>query len=180
MTKSTLLRVLFCSLTCVAGMALWALATRQLTKSLVGVRDYARNARTDPQTSCGPVALAEAADILGSPVSIAQFHEATRAGEAGACSMADLQRALREHGFSSAAVRYAPPGHPRHALPTILLIDGAHFLVALPSRGDQFVLLDPPAEPVAANWSELGERWRGEALVVGRSATEVENAIREE
>lgn len=131
----------------------------------------------DPETSCGPASLAIVAEYLGRPVTLSDFHEETRAGAIGVSSLADLVRALRSRGFSATAVRYNPSTPPTHQLPMVLFVDGHHFLAALPGPLGQVVIVDPPAEPKRQAWSEIGERWNGESVVVGLKSDEVEKAI---
>jgi ABC-type bacteriocin/lantibiotic exporter with double-glycine peptidase domain len=123
------------------------------------------------------VCLAVASTYLERPVSIATFHSLTRSGELGVCSIADLLRALREQGFSARAVRYDPTCPPSHRLPMILHVDRYHFLTAIPASDKRAVLVDPPDEPRVVSWDSLAKRWRGEAVVVGRSDAEVRIAL---
>ncbi len=104
----------------------------------------------DPETSCGPVSLAVVSEYLGQPGTIARFHAATNAGELGVCSMKDLLRAARGHGLTA---------------------------TALPGRDGAVVLVDPPARPTSVPWSTLKGRWKGEAVVVGRSEADVRVAL---
>ena len=120
-----------------------------------------------PETGCGPISLAIIGEYLDKPTTIAEYHKSTRAGALGTCSVADLLRALGEHGLPARAVRYDPKSPPMHRLPMVLFLDGAHFLAALPGPAGQVVLVYPPSEPQAVPWSSLESRWRGEAIVVG-------------
>ncbi len=131
----------------------------------------------DPETSCGPVSLAVVSEYLGQPGTIARFHAATNAGELGVCSMKDLLRAARGHGLTATAVRYDPAIPPSHQLPMILYVDDFHFVAALPGRDGAVVLVDPPARPTSVPWSTLKGRWKGEAVVVGRSEADVRVAL---
>lgn len=102
---------------------------------------------TDSETPCGAVSLAIASQYLGRPVGIAEFRQATGAGDLGVCSIADLVRASERYGLAAAAVRYTPGAPPGHGLPMILFVNADHFLAALPMPDGRFVLIDPPGEP---------------------------------
>lgn len=45
----------------------------------------------DPETSCGPVALSLISRYLGNPIKIAEFHQSTKAGKLGVCSISKFQ-----------------------------------------------------------------------------------------
>lgn len=131
----------------------------------------------DPETSCGPASLAVVSEYLGRPIPIVVFHEAAGAGDLGVCSVADLLRALRQHGFSAKAVRYRAGSAPGHRLPMVIFVDGNHFLVALPGPRGKVVIVDPPLEPSVVQWSQLAPRWHGEAVIVGLSDDDVRLAL---
>ena len=131
----------------------------------------------DPRTSCGPVSLAVVSEYLGKSVPIADFHEETGAGDLGFCSMADLVRALKKHGFAARAVRFDTQPPPFHNLPMVLFVDGDHFLAAIASNPREVVVIDPPKKPQTMPWDELKPRWQGEAVVVGRSENDVREAL---
>lgn len=159
-------------LTCFFVVALLSVATlRSPTKA---EHRHDRPRQVDPETSCGPVSLAVVSHALGQPISIATFHKATQAGELGTCSMADLTRALRQNGFAAKAVRYDPAHPPASRLPLVLLLDGFHFVAALPRPDRRLTLIDPPSEPRVVAWPDLRDRWRGEAVVVGPSERVIE------
>jgi ABC-type bacteriocin/lantibiotic exporter with double-glycine peptidase domain len=141
------------------------------------VEPHAHKRPVDTETSCGPVSLAVVAEYLGKPSTIAEFHRATRAGDLGTCSIADLRRALKERGLASTAVRYDPRRPPTHRLPMILFVEGHHFLAALPGQAGRVVIVDAPEEPVVVDWTTLASRWRGEALVVGLDEPDVVAAL---
>lgn len=133
----------------------------------------------DPQTSCGPVCLALVTEALGKHEwSITQFHEKSRAGDIGMCSMGELVRVLREEGFAAQAVRYEGNDLPDHTLPSILFLDGEHFVTALPVKGGQIVVLDPPNQLKVTTWSALRPRWSGEAVVAALNDDELSHALK--
>jgi len=131
----------------------------------------------DPTASCGPVSLAVVGALLGKPVSIKDFHDASGSGELGVCSMADLLRALRARGFAARGLRYHVGSPPKHQLPMVLFLDGNHFLAAQPAPDGSVVLVDLPSEPRKVDWSSLADIWSGESLVVAISEMDLETAL---
>lgn len=169
------------SVLAVIGLAALLVASRLMSRES-GVEHALHSPRNvDPNTSCGPVALAVVARVLDRPGTIANFHASTGSGNLGVCSLDDLERAIEAHGLSGAAIRLDPRRPPRHRLPMVLFVDGNHFVTAVPAVDPKHVvILDPPSEPQLAPWSDLYPRWRGEALLVGHSAAELEIALSEE
>ncbi len=146
-------------------------------QSPILVHDHHDAQQGDPDASCGPVSLAVVAEYLDRPATIRELNDATRAGELGACSFADLLRALRERGFAAEALRYDSGRPPSHRLPMVLFVDGHHFFAALPGRAGRVVIVDPPREPVDTDWADLTNRWQGEAILVALDETTLRRAI---
>lgn len=173
------------------GYLLVLAALGLVAAALVAFRPWPREARStdaarlprniDPTTSCGPVALAAVSQRLGRPGSIADFHRSTGAGNLGVCSLDDTGRALERHGLASVALRYRNNRAPCHRLPMILFVDGNHFITVVSAIDPAtVVVIDPPEEPRLTSWADLRSRWGGEALLVGRTESEINLALNRE
>jgi ABC-type bacteriocin/lantibiotic exporter with double-glycine peptidase domain len=170
-------RLLVCA-ACAVGLLAVGLLVSQSSRLQMS-RVHRHSSRSiDPQTSCGPVSLAVVSRYLDRPVSISEYNADTHAGDLGVCSMADLVHALKKHGFAAVPVRYDGTRRPPpHSQPMILYVNSGHFMSVFPSVGGRIVIVDPPSEPKLADWSDLLPHWKGEAVVVGRSETDLQAAL---
>lgn len=114
---------------------------------------------------------------LKKPVSVAEFHHLTHAGDLGVCAFTDLLNVLRQHGFSAEAVCYQRNQPPRHRLPMILFVDSNHFLVAIPGTARRVCIVNPPNDPRLMTWDQLSTRWDGAAIIVGLDEAAVKAAL---
>lgn len=120
----------------------------------------------DPETGCGPVALAVLTRALGQPRSITECNKASQAGVTGMSSFGDLLQALHRFGIPAEAVDFGQNTPIRLSKPAILFVDAGHFLVAYPSPTGRVIIIDPPNPPSLTTWEEVRKRWLGEAIVI--------------
>jgi ABC-type bacteriocin/lantibiotic exporter with double-glycine peptidase domain len=101
----------------------------------------------------------------------------THAGASGTTSLLELQDAARQLGLEAEAVRLDPRRPIAWDLPTILHLNGNHFVAVLPDGDGRLVVADPPAAPrVVVGPGELGG-WDGIALVAASAGVDLDRAL---
>lgn len=132
----------------------------------------------DPQNPCGVVCVLAAAQVLEHPLEPSQVHQAIPADGLGRTSMTDLVAGFRRLGFSAAGVSLTPRHLARLPPPVILYVERSHFVVALPGNDETVVMIDPPEPVRSVRLSDLGGKWDGEAIIVQRTAIDLQRTLR--
>jgi ATP-binding cassette subfamily B protein len=117
------------------------------------------------ENDCGVAALAMAARALGRRFCLEKLRESMHVEQQGA-SLQELQRAARELGFRSQAVRIGLDHLAAVRLPAIAHLADGHYVVLFELGTGSFVVGDPASGVGQWTLSTLQKSWSGQLLLI--------------
>lgn len=128
----------------------------------------------DPEHPCGHICAAVVCEALGIEWSFERIKRVVAMDAFSRTSMAELIDGLNRLGIAARGVEMPPRVLHRSSGPVILFVDDSHFLVAFAANSKMIALVDPPEISRTVASSDLEERWKGPAVLVARSRSELE------
>lgn len=91
--------------------------------------------------------------------------------------MAELIVACERFGLHVAGVEVDGSQFDKLRVPAIAHTNNQHFLVLVPNRSGNLLVLDPPREPSRPDLAFLRKQCSGKMILVGASAEELDGAL---
>ncbi|MFO1044301.1 MAG: cysteine peptidase family C39 domain-containing protein [Planctomycetaceae bacterium] len=131
----------------------------------------------DPKHPCGPTCVAIVGRLNKRPIALADAVAATRPDSLGRTSMAELVVACEQFGLHAAAVEVRAGQMHKLRIPAIAHTNYEHFLVLVPNRSGNLMVLDPPRQPSQPDPVALQTMCSGKLILVGATESELDGAL---